>query len=83
MISSLHANTRKLRPMNNFEQFSYSAISAALANIDTSTIPDVYALSFFIYDKEDDPRHPVLQLGYNTLTHLAQSRPSASDAEEA
>jgi hypothetical protein len=69
--------------MNSFEQFSYSEIIAALVNIDRSTISDVYALSFFIYDKEDDPRHPVLQLGYNTLTHLAQSTPSASDAEEA
>lgn len=69
--------------MNNFEQFSYNEISAALANIDMSTIPDVYVLSFFIHDKEDDPRHPVLQLGYNTLTHLAQSTQSASDADEA
>lgn len=69
--------------MNNFEQSCYNEISTALKNIDTSTIPDVYALSFFIYDKEDDPRYPVLQLGYNTLTHLAQSTPSASSAEEA
>lgn len=83
VILSSHANTRKLREMNNFEQCSYNEISAALANIDRSTIPDVYALSFFIYDKEDDPRFPVLQLGYNTLTHLAESTPSASDAEEA
>ncbi|KAL0630214.1 hypothetical protein Q9L58_010940, partial [Maublancomyces gigas] len=69
--------------MNDFEQFLYTAIGAALANIDTSIIPDIYALSFFIYDKEDEPRHPVLQLGYNTLTQLAQSTPSASDAGEA
>ena len=53
--------------MNDFEQLFYSQISAALANIDKSTIRDIYALSFFIYDKDDDPRYPILQLGYNTL----------------
>lgn len=69
--------------MNDFEQFSYREISAALASIDTSTITDIYALSFFIHDKEDDPRYPVLQLGYNTLAHLAACTSSASSAEEA
>jgi hypothetical protein len=69
--------------MNEFEQFFYSEITAALANIDTSIIPDIYALSFFIFDLDDDPRHPILQLGYNTLTHLKDRPPSASDAEEA
>jgi hypothetical protein len=69
--------------MNDFEQFSYKKISAALANIDSSAIPDIYALSFFIYDDDDDPRYPVLQLGYNTRTHLAECTPSASNAEEA
>ncbi|MBB5371307.1 MULTISPECIES: hypothetical protein [unclassified Janthinobacterium] len=69
--------------MNDFEQFSYRHISTALANIDTPTIPDIYALSFFIEDNDDDPRYPVLQLGYNTLTHWTQCTPSASNAEEA
>lgn len=69
--------------MNDFEQFSYKKINAALAGIDTSVIPDIYALSFFIYDNDDDPRYPVLQLGYNTLKHVADSTASASSVEEA
>lgn len=69
--------------MNSFEQFLMDQMTSALANIDTSTIKDIYALSFFIYDDEDDPRRPVLQLGYNTLTQAADSKPSASGAEEA
>jgi len=69
--------------MNDFEQFSYNKIAAALADIDTSAIPDIYALSFFIYDTDDDPRYPVLQLGYNTLKHVADSTASASSVEEA
>jgi hypothetical protein len=69
--------------MNDFEQFSYKRISAALADIDTSAVPDIYALSFFIFDSDDDPRYPILQLGYNTLKHAAGCTPSASSAEEA
>ena len=69
--------------MNDFEQFSYNMINAALAQIDPATIADIYALSFYMYDEDDDPRHPVLQLGYNLRTHLAQSTPEASDANEA
>jgi hypothetical protein len=70
-------------PMNDFEKFCYDKISAALADIDTSAVSDIYALSFFIHDDDDDPRYPVLQLGYNTLTHWAECTPSASSAEEA
>lgn len=69
--------------MNDFEQFSYKKISAALADIDTSAILDIYALSFFIHDNDDDPRYPVLQLGYNTLKHVEDSTASASSLEEA
>lgn len=69
--------------MTDFVLFSSQKIIDALAKIDRSTIPDIYALSFFIYDDDDDPRYPVLQLGYNTLQHAAQCTPSASSAEEA
>ena len=79
----LYIHMSKQGTMNDFEKFSYRRISAALVNIDNSAIPDIYALSFFIYDKGDDPRYPVLQLGYNTLSHLKECTPSASSAEEA
>ena len=69
--------------MNDFEKFAYSAICAALANIDTAIKPDIYALSFFVDDLDDDPRFPVLQLGYNTRTRVAEQRPFASDSKEA
>lgn len=72
-----------IEPMNEFEQSAYSQIHAALANIDTAAVPDIYTLSFFIYDSDDDPRYPTLQLGYNTLTQSTTSLQYASDAEEA
>lgn len=69
--------------MNDFEKFCYSEICAALANIDCHDTPDIYAISFHVFDVDDDPRHPVLQLGYNTRTHVAESTPGASDVDEA
>jgi hypothetical protein len=69
--------------MNDFEQCFYREAGAALAGIDASIIPDIYALSFFTFDLDGDPRRPILQLGYNTLTRLKESTPSASGVDEA
>ncbi len=69
--------------MNEFEKFAYDEICTALANVDTSVNPDIYVLSFYVFNIDDDPRYPVLQLGYNTLAHAMASAPSASGIEEA
>jgi hypothetical protein len=75
--------TQSTKSMNDFEQFAYREISAALVKIDPSTTADIYVLSFFLYDEDDDPRYPVLRLGYNTQTYLTESKHSASSAREA
>lgn len=69
--------------MNEFEKFAHDEICTALANVDTRGNPDIYVLSFYVFDIDDDPRYPVLQLGYNTLAHAMACAPSASGAEEA
>jgi hypothetical protein len=66
--------------MNTIEQFFYDEIVAAIAGIDANTRADIYALSFFIYDIDDDPRFPGLTVGYNTRANAAQAQ--ASDAAE-
>jgi hypothetical protein len=43
----------------------------------------VYAVSFFVYDEDDDPRHPTLTIGYNTLEHWRQAVSQASSEAEA
>ena len=50
-----------------------------LANVDGH----VYAVSFFVYDEDDDPRRPTLTVGYNTVEHWQQTVPQASSAAEA
>lgn len=69
--------------MNDFEKFCYDEICAGLASIDIRITPDIYAISFYVFDVDDDPRCPILQLGYNTRTRVAECTPSASDIEEA
>jgi len=43
----------------------------------------IYAISFFVYDQDDDPARPTLTLGYNTETHWRQSISRASSSDEA
>lgn len=44
---------------------------------------DIYAISFFVYDLDDDPDMPTVTIGYNTLSHWEASIEKASDEAEA
>lgn len=44
---------------------------------------DIYAISLYVYDAEDDPRRPVAILGYNTERQVQKSIPEASGEQEA
>ena len=59
----------------------------ALKAIPAADAPDIYALSFFIYDEDDDPRKPTITIGYNTesqvkrvLDHAAGRDPDPAEA---
>jgi hypothetical protein len=64
----------------------YQSAVRALAAIPAADVSGVYAVSFFLWDQEDDPNRPALTIGYNTedqvqraLDHLPG--PSAAVAE--
>src|SRR5262245_54225072 len=59
------------------------ALAATLARIPTTEISQIYALSFYVCDEDDDPRRPTLTIGYNTTAQWHRSRPRASSADEA
>ncbi|MDE5590316.1 MAG: DUF4303 domain-containing protein, partial [Acetatifactor sp.] len=44
---------------------------------------DIYAISLYVNDENDDPRRPVAVLGYNTESQFQASLPKASDEQEA
>ena len=44
---------------------------------------DIYVISLYVFDDEDDPCRPVAVLGYNTERQVQKSMPEASDEQEA
>jgi hypothetical protein len=53
----------------------------ALAAIPATDGPGIYAVSFFVWDQEDDPRRPALTIGYNTeaqVQHALAAPPAHS-----
>lgn len=81
--------------MTNQESFSndtYNKIRETILNFDNSKVPDIYAISFFKSNIDDDPRKPTLIIGYNTVSNWKQCTPGedqepdgsiASDSDEA
>ena len=44
---------------------------------------DIYAVSLYVYDMNDNPCEPVVTLGYNTVEQFQKEIPNASDEQEA
>lgn len=66
----------------------HSAMKKTLKNLIVSRInewtePDIYALSLFVYDENDNPCKPTVTLGYNTERQYRESLPHAYDEAEA
>lgn len=66
----------------DLEDAIFSEAAGAIREL-TDVDGHVYALSFFVYDEDDDPRRPTLTVGYNTLEHWQQTAPQASSVDEA
>lgn len=47
-----------------FEDFVFARFSESVRS--WKDTDGIYAISFFVYDQEDDPRHPTVTLGFNT-----------------
>ncbi len=76
--------------MNNLEKQALASVRAALASISKADAKQIYALSFFLSDEDDDARRPCITLGFNTLAQWQSScpgavgeQPLAKDAQEA
>ncbi len=69
--------------MINFEEYVYERIKDKIKLFDEDDLDDIYALSLYISDVMDDPRRPMITLGYNTLKQFHISIHEASDEMEA
>lgn len=54
-----------------------------ISNVDKWTDEDIYAISLFIYDENDNPCKPTVTLGYNTEMQVKKETADASDEQEA
>lgn len=62
---------------------SYDKLAQAISNIPEEIATDVYALSFFYYAEEDDPRFPSIEVSYNTHAQYLQQTANAAHETEA
>lgn len=46
-------------------------------------VADIYVISLFVYDENDNPAQPTVTLGYNTISNYKDNIVSAWDAKEA
>ncbi|MFG2417825.1 hypothetical protein ACGFWD_02020 [Streptomyces sp. NPDC048448] len=54
-----------------------------IASIPAADAHDIYGVSFFIDNEDDDPRQPVLTIGYNTEAQVSRTLPDTADPAEA
>lgn len=62
---------------------SYDKLARAISNIPDEVAADIYALSFFYYAEDDDPRFPCIEVSYNTHTHYRKETANAAHETEA
>ena len=68
---------------SSFLQASYAKMKMAISAIPPADKGDIYALSFWYYTDNDDPRYPKITISYNTITHFESQIAEASSVNEA
>lgn len=71
--------------MGTLDDYIYARARNALDGIAESDRREVYVVSFFVYDEDENPRKPTLTVGYNTESDVAAARehPLVMDEAEA
>lgn len=80
--------------MNSLEEYVYRSFEVTLSKWPSELTNNIYALSLYLANENDDPRYCTVTLGYNTYAqwqastpqkpdHLANRWPIASDSDEA
>ena len=68
---------------NEFYIKSFEKFKSAITKIDKSEIENIYALSFWFYNEDDEFHFPTIILSYNTKTNFKTNIENASDENEA
>jgi hypothetical protein len=60
----------------NLEEHVSRRILQALKSIPEQDRSDIYVISLFVYDEDDDPRRPTVTVGFNTKARVAECTPA-------
>lgn len=66
-----------------FFTHSYDKLIDVINNLSSEVATDIYALSFFYYDEDDDARFPCIEVSYNTNEQYRQETANAAHETEA
>lgn len=69
--------------MNGLKKYVFESIKAEILSWNNDVIKDIYVISLYISNSEDDPRRPMITLGYNTMEQYESALEDASDNAEA
>ena len=73
----------KLPAMNSIAEEVTRRAARALEAIPAPQRSSIYVVSLYVYDWEDEPALPTVQIGFNTEDQVAETTPLASDEVEA
>lgn len=68
---------------NHYFDDAYQKIKTTIEAIDKECASDIYALSFWKTNDNDDPRYPMIIIGYNTESQVNEEQFNASGVDEA
>ena len=66
----------------HFIEDTYERIRSTILNFDDRILDDIYAISFFKSNQNDDPRQPLLTVGYNTVSRWKECTPKTGQEDE-
>lgn len=67
----------------DYMENSYQAVKSLIESLNENNVADIYALSFWKDNSNDNPRYPMITIGYNTNKNVELEKDSASSEEEA
>jgi hypothetical protein len=67
----------------SFEGYVDRAVRDAIERVPASVVRDVYVVSLFVSEEDDDPRRPRVTVGYNTDSEVEAATDDAGDEHEA
>ncbi len=68
---------------HELENYIYNNVLSQIENINLEIAKDIYSLSFYVTDEEDDPRFITCVLGFNTFENFNKNIETASSELEA